>query len=159
MAIPAAAQQPNAGPAVAVTYSGLRDVQDEQIFWDRGFTAEFSQPLRTSRTAIVGEFSWNHNTFFDDDLKSYLGGIRHAVWTRGQVQSFVQVLAGTEQCCAGTNGLTLQPGAGVNYWVATRLAVRFQADWRLARYSHDDTFHTYKEARLGVGIVVPFGGR
>lgn len=155
-----AQQSQPAGRAVEVGYSALRDIQDGVRYWDHGLQVEFSQPVHAGSRifALVGDFSWHHNTFYDDSLKAYLGGVRSAVWTHDRIEPFVQVLAGVEDCCSN-HGLTLQPGGGVNLWIADGLGVRVQADFRLARYSHEEQATTYKEARIGVGVVLPLGRR
>ena len=161
---PAAAQQPasvGSSTQIEVGYSGLREGSGEDARWDKGIQADIAQPVggpSAARFSLVGDFSWHHNDFYDDTLTSYLGGLRTTFAGGRAVEPFAQVLAGVELCCSN-HGWVVQPGGGVNIWIAPRLAVRAQVDFRLARYTRDGIATTYKETRTAVGVVVPFGRR
>lgn len=165
-AIPARAQQlppSNKSPEVSVSFSTLREEQGGLVYWDKGFQADVHLPvgrqIGPGSLGIVGDFSWHHNSFYDDSLKSYLGGLRYSFGTTDWLEPFVQVLAGTEKCCSTRSGNTYQPGAGFNVWVMERLAVRGEVDFRFARYTTGSDTTTYKETRFAIGAVLPLGKR
>jgi len=153
----------NHGTAISASYSSLREEQAGFSYWDKGFQADVHQPLGRSifslGLGLVGDFSTHHNAFYDDSLKSYLGGVRVTFGSSSMIEPFAQVLIGTEQCCSSSKAFAFQPGAGINVWFMDRIGIRGQVDYRLARYSTSGTSTTYKETRLNIGAVVSLGKR
>ncbi len=153
----------NHGTAISASFSTLREDQAGFSYWDKGFQADIHQPLGASIFSVglglVGDFSTNHNAFYDDSLKSYLGGLRLTFGSSPMIEPFAQALIGTEQCCSSSKSFVFQPGVGVNVWFMHRVAIRGQIDYRLARYSTNGTSTTYNETRVNVGAVVSLSKR
>jgi hypothetical protein len=64
------------------------------------------------------------------DAVSFLGGVRWTPKTEGRVRGFAQVLIGPTLLTMESTAFTVQPGAGADFLVSPRMAVRFQTDFR-----------------------------
>jgi len=133
---PLAAQTPW---AVAGGYSYLQDPPD-RIDFPAGWIATASVALKPW-LSVVGDVSGHKETALDIDFATFavLGGARASA-SIGRLTEFGQLLAGVVRSTSTVVGITssdhhpaIQPGAGVDYPIARRLAARLQIDYRAIR--------------------------
>jgi hypothetical protein len=98
--------------------------------------------------SALGEIGYNH--FEDDNISSYLGGLRFQ-GTYRRLAPFAQVLLDVERCCERPSEFAIQPGVGVDMAARARFSVRAQVDWRHITRDRDDV----DGLRVGVGLVFP----
>lgn len=96
----------------------------------------------------LGEIGYNH--FENDNVSSYLGGIRFQ-GTYRRFAPFAQMLLGVERCCGQPSEFAIQPGVGFDMAARSRFAFRAQVDWRHVSRDRDDI----DGLRVGVGVVIP----
>lgn len=123
----------------------------------------------TDRLAIVGEIGGNYKSvrapggYIDVSEHSFLGGGRYGFGRDAQIRPFIQALVGMSRASLSRNevgvsfnALTVQPGAGIDFKVSHRVAVRLQADFRWMTLSDIGSGWQY---RLATGVVFALGGR
>jgi Outer membrane protein beta-barrel domain len=123
----------------------------------------------TDHAAIVGEIGGNYKSAsapggpIDVSEHSFLGGGRYAFGRDAQVRPFVQTLVGMSRASfsrtevgVSFNAFTVQPGAGVDFKVSPKVAVRLQSDFRWMTLQDMGSGWQY---RLAAGVVFALGGR
>jgi hypothetical protein len=151
VAIPATAQersQASYATEASVSYSVLRDVGESSR---AGMVVDFGKQLKP-RLSAIGEIAVNHFSAFGETYTQFAGGVRFGSVASSRVRPFAQVLVGVQREF-GSNGLNVQPGAGLNLRIAKQFDARVQVDVPLLRWEGD----SYRQFRLGVGIAVPLG--
>lgn len=98
--------------------------------------------------SALGEIGYNH--FENDNISSYLGGLRFQ-GTYRRFAPFAQVLLGAERCCGRPSEFAIQPGVGFDMAARSRFSFRAQVDWRHITRDRDDV----DGFRAGVGLVFP----
>src|SRR5262245_37485153 len=117
-----------------------------------GWVAGAAQPMWRWLT-IAGEASghYKRRTSLDDTVRvsyhAFLAGPRASV-RLGRLSEFAQVLAGVAHGHAsafgidvGVTALSVQPGGGIDYAIAARLAARLELDYRWIRNGADGREH------------------
>jgi hypothetical protein len=161
---PAQAQTPaEPGPNsdIAFGYSFLREAGVDGApanVYSYGWTAAYARRLFGSPFFGVGEVNGHYRHENDElwQLYGYLGGVRVNFFRGGPFTAFGQALFGVENFRSpgfSENGFASQLGGGVDMPLGDRLKFRFQADFRLAHQSEEDT--TFKELRLAGSVVIP----
>jgi hypothetical protein len=123
----------------------------------------------TDHVAIVGEIGGSYKSvsapggYIDVSEHSFLGGGRYAFGRDAQLRPFIQTLVGVSreslsrtQVGVSVNAFTVQPGAGVDFKVSPRVAVRLQTDFRWMTLQDMGSGWQY---RLAAGLVFALGGR
>jgi hypothetical protein len=123
-----------------------------------GLLAAAAVRLGSGRFSAAGEFglSWHHNAFDEtQQLTVVLGGVRIALKRSARLTLFAQALAGLERFSEPglvESGVAVQPGAGFDFHVSSRVFIRAQGDYR---WSHPNgaTFHYVRGvAAIGVNL-------
>ncbi len=159
-ASPAAAQTV-AAPDVSIGYSTLRDVTSGDSIRDPydGWLASVAHPFGWRRLAVAAEVGSNSRTNLAGEVQrisAFLGGARVALAGSRRLTVFAQALVGMERFSEpgfSESGVAVQPGAGLDVGIWSRLGARVQGDYRIA--SEGDA--TYRELRFSVGAVVTLG--
>ncbi len=124
---------------ISGSYSYLQDPPDRTDFpagWAAGTAIDVRPWL-----SIAADVSGHHTSSFAVDLSTLaaLGGVRASA-RLGSLTEFAQLLAGAVRASSTVVGLdagetdpAIQPGAGVEYPLAPRYALRAQFDYRLVR--------------------------
>lgn len=123
----------------------------------------------TDHLAIVGEIGGNYKSvsapggYIDVSEHSFLGGGRYAFGRDAQLRPFIQTLVGMSRTSlsrtevgVSVNVFTVQPGAGIDFKVSPRVAVRLQADFRWMTLQDIGSGWQY---RLATGVVFALRGR
>jgi len=156
-----AAGQTGSAPNVSIGYSALRDVTSDESDTDpyTGWVASAAVPFWLTRLSIVGEAGSNARTNVVSEterLTAFLGGARIGITNRWRLKTWGQALVGVERFSEpgfNESGLAVQPGAGVDVQLVSRVGARVQADYRIAR----QTAATYREFRVAVSAVFQLG--
>jgi len=156
-AAPAAAEDV---PDVFAGYSHTRAGDANLNGWELSGSLPFGPRLR-----LVVDLSGHYGSFGGADLKqlTLLAGPRMR-WHFGRLRPFVQAMAGASRSTTtvpvpsgtfsdSTTGLGLAPGAGADYHLTGRWAVRGQAELLFLRAAGVWD----KDPRLAVGAVYRFG--
>lgn len=152
MALPAAAQTT---PAFDVSggYSYLRDAANFNG-WFASVAGNVSPTL-----GVVGEVGGNYKD--PVSLHTFMVGPRLVSRNSDAFTPWAQVLVGAARSSvdvgglsASTTGFSVQPGVGVDYWVAPHKGVRVGVDYRRI-FGDTDT----NQLRFTVGVVLEFGSR
>jgi hypothetical protein len=167
---PAAAQSSTPSTEFFAGYSYLHDpgnvvlaITADDANFTLGWTAGVATPIWRAVSA-VGEVGGQYktSTTLDDDISltyySVLGGARAAA-NVGPIREFVQLLTGAVYGRASGFGevdaataFALQPGGGIDYPFAKRVAARLQLDYR---YIHgSDGRSSAGQFRVVAAIVV-----
>jgi hypothetical protein len=113
------------------------------------------------RWSGVGEFGVSAQTnAFDERLQlmAVLGGARMTLYRSPSVAIFAQALAGLERFSEPgliESGPAVQPGAGVDFNLSSRVFLRAQGDYRWSKVNGA----TYQTWRAVAGVGVTFGSR
>ncbi len=123
----------------------------------------------TDHLAIVGEIGGNYKSvitpggYIDVSEHSFLGGGRYVFGRDAQLRPFAQTLVGMSRASFSRsevgisyNAFTVQPGAGIDFKVSPRVAVRLQTDFRWMTLQDIGSGWQY---RLAAGVVFAVGGR
>ena len=149
LALPQAAAAQAARPEVFGGYSYLYDpshaivqANADQNSLRVGWMAGAARPILNDWLAIVGDVSGHRKRrlTFDGDVtlsfQAYMGGVRAAARI-GPFIEFAQLLAGVVRSSGSQfgievhdSGFALQPGGGLDYPFASRLAARIEFDYR-----------------------------
>jgi hypothetical protein len=118
-----------------------------------GWAAGAARPAGRPWLAGVGEVSghYKRRTSLDDPVRvsfhAFMAGPRARV-RLGKLTEFAQVLAGVTHGRAsafgmdvGVTAVSVQPGGGIEYPLGSRLAARFELDYRWIRNSADGREH------------------
>lgn len=157
MALPAAAQTTTPAFEVAGGYSYLRHFNDTVDDTNlNGWFASVAGNL-SSGLAIVGEVDGNYKDSLN--LYSFMAGPRVASHKNAALTPWVQVLVGGARSSVdgfdvSSTEFALQPGAGVDFWVAPKVGVRVGADYRRIFGDADAN-----EFRFTAGVVLGLGAR
>lgn len=163
LAATSADAQVNATPDVSVGYGILRDVTSDESITDPypGWAVSGSYPFGWRRLSLAGEISSHTRDNVVDEtqrISAFLGGARIALTRSSRFATFAQLLAGVERFSEpgfDESGAAVEPGAGLDVRLWSRLGARVQAGLRFA--NQGDT--TYREARVLVGAVFDLGTR
>jgi hypothetical protein len=117
--------------------------------------------------SLVGEVAAHQATVSGEDTKSvsYLGGVRYS-FGGASTRPFIHALAGGVRTSRGisvfgvditesTTGFGGAAGAGIDFGVGERWAIRVQGDYRIAKAETE----TLKDPRASIGAVLRFGKR
>jgi len=158
VARPVSAQGAETTPlSIAGGYSAVREQGAggaPAVNYNAGWLAALTVPF-AGRVSFVGEAGANYRGVQGVEtqtLYGFLGGVRFDLLHLGPARVFAQGLVGLERFSEpgfSEAGLAIQPGAGVDIGLTRRLALRGQADFRVAR-EESVTFH---EIRGAVSIV------
>jgi len=162
--------------SVSMTYTVLRDTESDYTFGGMSL-AGTRRVRRWVYVSAEGAFSVHHEDYsssqggtYDFRYQSIQAGPRASPLT-GRVQPYVELLAGVtrlgiwEHRLDNTGGwgsptFSVQPGLGVDLFIARRVALRLAGDLRLL-FRHDNRFDTdYRTTlyRLNVGLALHLGG-
>ncbi len=174
MAAPATAQEKVTGD-IAGSYSLLydKDLSDAGLgaWMPVGWVVAGAVHL-TSVVSVVGEVGGNYKTItiegidVSTNVYSFMGGVRFGSRANPKMVPFGQVLIGGARAGgsteafgtnvgASTTGFAIQPGAGVDVFVAPNIAVRIQGDYRLVRSGGANS----SEFRIAGGVAYYIGGK
>ena len=121
-----------------------------------GWVATGGWRIGSSRLVAVGEVGMSlRQNVFDETQRvlGVLGGGRYALTRSARMTTFAQALVGIERFSEPgftESGFAVQPGAGVDLKIGSRVFLRAQGDYRMSR-PNGDTFH---DARVFIGIGV-----
>ena len=154
-----AAAQARSSANVAGGYSFLRELETPGATYATGWTASFAAtpPGGLGWVAEAGA-NYRQPAGVPQHLLALLGGARFTGGTRSRVVPFAQALAGLERYSEigfAENGFAVQPGGGIDVWVADRLALRAEVDYRWVRASQQ----TFNEVRVAAGLAYALGKR
>jgi hypothetical protein len=162
--------------SVSATYTVLRDTEWDYTF-DRGIS--LGGALRVRRWVYVAaevafsdhreDFSSSQGGTYDFRYQSIQAGPRASPLT-GRVQPYAELLAGITRLGIwerrldrtgqwGSPDFSVQPGLGVDVFIARRVALRLAGDLRLL-FKHDNRFdRTYRTRlyRVNAGLAVHLG--
>lgn len=163
--------------SVSATYTVLRDTESDYTY-DRGLSLGGTlQVRRWVYVAAEAAFNVHHEDFsssqggtYDFKYQSIQAGPRASPLT-GRVQPYAELLAGITRLGIwerrldrigewGSPDFSLQPGLGVDLFVARRVAVRLAGDLRVL-FRHDTRFdRSYRTRlyRLNAGLALHLGG-
>ena len=140
------------------------------VYLDQTATGDLGPPAYTlgwiatgafrigGRWSGVGEFGISAQTNdFDERLQlmAVLGGARVTLYRSTRVALFAQALAGLERFSEPgltESGPAVQPGAGLDFHLSSRVFLRAQGDYRWSQLN-GATYQTWR-AVAGVGVIV-----
>jgi hypothetical protein len=158
------AQETTPAGDVGGGYSFLRenDLEENLHGWMASFAANLNRVI-----GVVGEVGGNSKTYtvagtdIDLNVYAFMFGPRFSA-RQARVTPFGQFLLGAARASVSVLGesestteFAVQPGGGVDIWVAPRVAIRTGADYRyiFAEDEGSDEFRFY------VGVAFAFGTR
>ena len=153
----ARAQEPKATVAGGYVYfQQLTTGELSEPAYPFGWAATSALRLAGSRVSAVGEFGISYRTNEFDELHTLmaaLGGARVTLYRSNRLALFAQALAGLERFAEPgftESGIAVQPGAGVDLYVSSKVFIRAQGDYRWSQ-PNDATFHAYR-VFAGIGV-------
>jgi len=156
-AVPAAAQERGSASyktEASVMYSMLHDFGQTG---KAGFLVDIGKQVATvggMQASVLAEVGVTHFGYWNENYSMVSGALRLGKVVSPRVRPFFQILGGVQHDF-GSNGINIQPGAGVNIGVAKKIDAKVQMDFPIVRWEGD----TYKQFRFSVGIGIPLGGK